>query len=348
MYHSFPRRKVEGGTDEKGLEILALICQFGLLLTPEIEKWVDNKMLPSKPEEYFVVSKRCCFTDISPSELKGHATYFGTFALEFEPRTLCDIGAIPVFYIPRISDSNGYGVGPALVTQLAHVQEVMQRLTSFRDFARDAGRQPDDPLWAFNSRDGGMTIRAINSGASFDIPREAIERAKTQKPDFVPPRIPSEGLSFGMNAGALLSLLNIMHWGLHAPDVLLGTIKALGNIFYSTERREDPLLSHYRQREWRVIGGVLKDQVAVTQPPPEAMKKRLLALDSAFFSRILDMPKGKSRLLDECEVYCRRHTGETVITMARRVIAPAAAIERAKSILARYSSKIDVVDIESL
>src|SRR5438105_2400298 len=99
MYHCFPRRREGRDDHSKGLAILELILEYGLLLTPEIEVWQDRKMPPSPPEEYSVVSKRCCFTEIAKKEVQRHATYFGQFGLEFETKALCDLGALPVFYI---------------------------------------------------------------------------------------------------------------------------------------------------------------------------------------------------------------------------------------------------------
>lgn len=103
MYHSFPRRRADGERDHgKGFAILELIAEHGLLLTPEIERWTDVKTAPSPPEEYIVVSRRCCFTELAPHEVPNHAERFGDFALEFEHRTLLDLGAMPVFYVPRM------------------------------------------------------------------------------------------------------------------------------------------------------------------------------------------------------------------------------------------------------
>ena len=346
MYHSFPRRRGVETNDAKSIEIVALICEFGLLLTPEIEKWVDQKISPGKSEEYIAVSKRCCFTELAPSELSKHAQYFGDFALEFEPRVLCDIGAVPVFYIPRVSDSNGYGVGPALVTQLAHVQELLDRINNFLQLAR--GSPPDAPLWVFPSPGGGLTIRVPRAQTGLEVPAALIARIKMQKPNFAAPNIPADGQPFNMTTGTLLSLLNILNWNLHSPDILRGTIKALASLFYSTERMDDPLLSHYQQREWRIIGGVLKDQVAISLPMTGALKARLIALDRPFFERQLSMPTGLSSLVDECEVFAKKTTGEPIMSLVHRVIAPARAIDKVREIVRKYSSMLEVAKLESL
>ena len=138
MYHSFPRRRDDDKDDRKGLVVLELIARFGLLLTPEIQKWRDHKIAPSQPDEYVQESIRCCFTELSENEVGQHARYFGNYALEIGYKVLCDLGAMPVFYIPRMSEYEDYGVGPALVTQLAQVGDLVSRIKMLKAFSYDA------------------------------------------------------------------------------------------------------------------------------------------------------------------------------------------------------------------
>jgi hypothetical protein len=115
MFHSFPRRGRNVDVNEKGLRILELVLEFGLLLTPEILTWKDHKTPPSPPEEYVQVGRPCCFSELDATEVPRHAEYFGRFALEYSHRTLIDLGAVPVVYIPTMSDFPGYGTVAALV-----------------------------------------------------------------------------------------------------------------------------------------------------------------------------------------------------------------------------------------
>jgi hypothetical protein len=102
FYHSFPRRrKDQRGEVQKGLKILELIRDFGLLLTPERTAWEYPHADGSPPRRMEMVQRRVCFTELSPRELSRHAKEFGHFALEFEVDTLKSLHALPVFYIPR-------------------------------------------------------------------------------------------------------------------------------------------------------------------------------------------------------------------------------------------------------
>jgi hypothetical protein len=71
-----------------------------------------------------------------------------------------------------------------------------------------------------------------------------------------------------------------------------------------------------------------------------------LELDPEFFGRELQLPTGKNTLVDECEVYSRKHTGEPVITLARRVICPRDAVDEATALLREMG--IPVVTFDAL
>ncbi len=347
MYHNFPRRRTTDDPVAKGLAILKLIVSNGLLLTPEVEHWRDSKTAPSPAEDYVAVARRCCFTELAEKEVLRHAEYFGSFALEFESRVLVDLGAMPVFYVPRTTGTDGYGPGPALVTQLAHVQELVSRINEFRRFAAIAADvQPAAPVLGVSDTRGGLVLSVPGLDITVIVPREIIDRARQVNPrfNFVPPATPQ---TFGLTAAALNSLLNLLHWGIHDPDVLTGTIKALGSLFYSTERADDPFLSHYRQREWRIIGGVRKNGREVSAPISEELRRALLELDAGFFGRTIYLPIGAKTLVDECEAFGGPSSVSPLVHAIRRVLAPASVLAGAAAIFAPHPG-VDVVAIESL
>jgi len=346
MYHSFPRRRSGEDSDTKGLSILKLIASNGLLLTPEIEHWRDSKTPPSPPEDYIAVSRRCCFTELAPDDLQKHAGYFGNFALEFDQRTLVDLGAMPVFYVPRTTGTDGYGPGPALVTQLAHAQELLARVTAFRKFSQAVGEMhPSAQILASAGINGGLVLGVPGSDVSYSIPADVVARAKKVNPsfDFVAPSSPTP---LGLTAGTLLSIFNLLHWGIHDPDVLTGTIKALGSLFYSTERPDDPFLSHYQQREWRIIGGMKRDGIPLSRSLPIEMRRALIDLDAPFFQWMLPFPSGSKALVDECEVFGFPQDGTSILSRVRRAVVPERAMNEAAAIL--HESGVEVVSLESL
>lgn len=348
MYHSFPRRRKNDVDGEKGLRILRLIAEHGLLLTPEILHWRETKADRTYPqEEYTQVSKRCCFTELSETELPRHAAYFGEFALEFDHRTICDMGALPVFYIPRMSSEDDYGVGPAIVTQLAHVQDLTSRLTAFKQFANAATvANPNARIGVVRANDGGYVLFAEHTEVELHLPKEIIAQAQRQNRDFAPPELPEGPASLGFNAQALLTLLNMLNWGLHDPGVLTGMVKALGCVIHPTERAGDPLLSYYQQREWRLIAGVLKDTSKVDKAVPQKLREELLDLDREFFGRELTMPQGKRMLVDECVLCPTTPSGSHVMRSARRVFCSTGKLKAVREIMTDHRN-IEVVSIDA-
>jgi len=342
MYHCFPRRRAVNDDGTKGLSILELIAHYGLLLTPEIVRWKDKKTPPSPPEEYIQVSRRCCFTLLPRSELEKHAEFFGPYILEFDCRTLCDLGAMPVFYIPRMSEYEDYGVGPAIVTQLAHVQDILSRIAVLRRLAKNsAALNPSLPIVGM-LKDDNFILQVVGTTLACTIPKGIIDRAKQSRPEFKLPEIPPDGASIGFNSGGLSNLFNFLTWGIHEPDVLVGVIKALGSLFYPTERRQDPLLSYYQQREWRLIGGLLHETVPVMETLSLELRRRLLELDTEYFGRQLDFPDGRKSLVDGCEVFSKKHTGEHVLSLSRRVICPNNKVKEVRALLGNFAN-IEVI-----
>lgn len=312
-----------------------------------METWKDRKSSPSPAEEYTVVSKRCCFTEIGQEELQRHSHYFGQFALEFETRVLCDMGALPVFYVPRTTDSDGYGPGAAIITQLAHVQELLERVAAFREFANSVGGpHPQSPLLVTRADDGGVVV-GIPDGLSLTIPGEIVARAAKVNPAFKL-EIPPGMVPLGLTAGTLMSIFNILHWGIHQPDVLTGTIKALGSLFYSTERAEDPFLSHYQQREWRIIANLKKDGVDVCRPVPSDLRRKLVGLDPAFFERVLTFRTGLAAIVDQSRIFSETSDGSRVGLFTRRVIVPSVVITEAQRILSSRKLDTEVVGLDEL
>ena len=125
----------------------------------------------------------------------------------------------------------------------------------------------------------------------------------------------------------------MLFWGIHAAPVLIGMIKALGNIIHPTERVGDPLLSYYQQREWRLVAGIVKGTQQIDTTLPKELRNALLDLDDDFFSRELVLPTGKNRLVDECMLYGNTPAGAHIMSVARRVFCPASHSAQAQALL---------------
>jgi hypothetical protein len=134
FFHSFPRPKKdepENATLDRGLKILPLMHQAGLVLAPEIVKW-NMSALGNK--DFSVLQRRASFTEFHLNELGAHSRVFGPIALSFDIAKLRGAGATPVIYVPQGSAENPlslialFCVNGAYHTKyvLSHLQQLKQ------------------------------------------------------------------------------------------------------------------------------------------------------------------------------------------------------------------------------
>ncbi len=95
LYHSFQRRDA-GKDNSRSLAVLRSILTHGILITPEIIDWRT-----SDGEGFQVAQKRLCLTSLEEGELGVHTKLFGPITLGFQRGLVEEIGAVPVFYVPR-------------------------------------------------------------------------------------------------------------------------------------------------------------------------------------------------------------------------------------------------------
>ena len=84
--------------------------------------------------------KRMCLTELRPQELREHSSHFGPFALEFALEEFLQMGGMPVFYLPAVPDvpRGNEGLGATLMTRLAEVNAILQRIEALADFGRQS------------------------------------------------------------------------------------------------------------------------------------------------------------------------------------------------------------------
>jgi hypothetical protein len=101
------------------------MVKYGLLLVPEKQQLGGIRLL----------QRRICFTALSPIELFAHAKDFGAFAIEFEPRALLALGALPAFYLPQ-KEGGRFDLGDAgsrLLKGFDWIEKVLGRLKDSKD-----------------------------------------------------------------------------------------------------------------------------------------------------------------------------------------------------------------------
>jgi hypothetical protein len=335
-YHSFPRRGRKTAEEiAKGLKILGSIVKSGLLLTPEKVEWPGEHRGPSKRAEPIVsFDRRVCFTHLHPSEILKHADHFGIFSVEFDNPSLRVLGAMPVFYVPVSEGYVGYeGLGVSIAARIADFQNLLERLETFRKVAL-ACPNPNAPVLLAPDGTGGILIGPAHPGApAAALPKDLMDKVRADKGDnewFSP----KTGIQLGLNNAGLHNLLQILTYGIQSFEIQLNNLRKFGGLFYPCERlnRGDPL-AYYQQREWRILGGLTKENVPGTRKPTDDEKARFLAIDSDFFGKQIELRSGPSRVVEECELLINLE-GKHPLAYARRVVCPKEVIGDVKGILA--------------
>jgi hypothetical protein len=326
FYHSFPRRGKKSASEENhGLDILRLITEFGLILTPEITSWEYPHADGSPSRKMQMAQRRVCFTELSPEELPGHAEEFGHFALEFEIETLKELGAMPVFYIPKGNESvRANSLGQTLVMQIVDAMCLIDRIARTKDL--------------INAKKAAFSHEEVEYG--FDNTRKKVNLDLKETEKFI------DGVTCAVTP----------------PHDLKFGLEGVLNFFYSADAdrtRENNVLKYYRQREWRIAANFARMGEELMGLPSVTLIDRLIALDSAFFERkfpkeqdILTNPslwgkKRGDRLVDWIYLY-QGIDDRHIVGAARRVIVPRVVVSSVRNILSHHPKAPPVIAIEDL
>ena len=312
FYHNFPRRGRDSNAEiAKGCKILSLICDAGLLLTPEVVPWSYPHANGAPPRQQQTIQRRICFTELAPSELSEHAKQFGHFALEFQVDTLKRLGAMPVFYIPQVTDGDTNGVtslGSTLVVQSIDAMILAMRFSEVK-----------------------RILDQFPVGERLDC-TFGFEKLKT----------------FNLHAEELRKFLDAFAYALTPPDMLEHALTGLLSCFYPADNlRDNQALAYYRQREWRIAWNFAVRGEEVMRVPSDQVVARLLEIDADFFGRNFETPRGTSQLARESWVL-PGVANKRIVELINRIIVPRAALEAAQAAIARVGASTPVVCIDDL
>jgi hypothetical protein len=312
FYHSFPRRGGNTANENaKGLKILSLICEAGLLLAPEVVKWSHPHADGTPPRDQQVIQRRICFTELAPRELSDHASVFGHFALEFDIHTLKRLGAMPVFYIPQATDEDTYGVtslGATLVVQAIDAMVLAMRIAGVKSLL-----------------EAPATEKEIDCIFGFTTPK-----------------------TFRLDVAETRKVLEAFTYAITPPDMLEQALTGLLGCFYPADNlRSNTALAYYRQREWRIGWNFAVKGEEVMRKPSEEMKARLLDIDPEFFGRDFPTASGPRQLASEALVFPGLG-GKRIIEMAHRIVVPRNALDETRSLIERFAPAVPIICIEDL
>lgn len=316
-FHSFPRIRAsdtQETTAAKGLHILELIKDIGLIAAPEIVEWhaplQDGSRRTIKYEQV-----RICFTELDESELPEHARRFGPFALEFETDRLRQMGALPVIYMPQpLSSGDLSAVGAALVMQFHHIEATLRLLETLR-----VSTNEDELL-------------AANPEATHVAPDCVMHLRNTEDDGGVTNE-------FSLPIGLVRDILSFIGFKNAPFSEMMNAIDYAKSLFYPTDDLiHDERLAYYRQREWRIGRGLSSAGAVHSRPLTEAEKQRVIDIDPRFWTTAIGTPP-RPRI--EMAHSIPKFGNSPVIEAISRFIVPAEAEQAARNL---FGDKVICMD----
>ena len=311
FFHSFPRPRGETVADamKKGLRVLELVMNFGLILAPETVVW-RLPQVDGTDREIEVEMCRICFTELGETELPAHSERFGAFALEFSISRLRQMRALPVIYMPQsVSADQGFSnAGSLLVAMLGHVKYTLDQLENLR--------RHTDEEWVKANVVGATSIQ---DDAVFDL-RNTNDSGSISATYKIPMNTTRDLLAF-------VGFQNAPMW------MLRNSLEFLENLFYPTDNEEsEELLVYYRQREWRIAPGLSVDGSTLERELTVEEKCRVIEVAPDFWTHEIRRRGISLRRIDAAKIIDHLD-GRPVHEQICSVIVPAGALDDAKRIV---------------
>ncbi|MBX5455077.1 MAG: hypothetical protein K6U10_14230 [Acidobacteriia bacterium] len=319
FFHSFPRPRPSDTPETlnaRGLAILRLIKDIGLIVAPEIVEWhVPLQGGTQRSIKYDQL--RICFTELHESELRQHAERFGPFALEFEIGRLRQMGALPVIYMPQqVSAGDLSAIGPTLVMEIHHVEATIRLLEQLRVKT--------------NERE----LLAANPGATHIAP-ECIVNLRNTDEDRTTTN------DFAIPIGAIRDVLSFIGFKNAPYAEMMNALGYVKSLFYPTDDAiHDEALAYYRQREWRIGRGLTSAGTVHSRSLTEVEKQRVIEVDPRFWTTEIGTPP--TRRIDKAHVIPQFGDGPVTDAISR-VIVPPAAVDDARQLFGDKVVSLDVL-----
>ncbi|MCL2443101.1 MAG: hypothetical protein FWD13_06490 [Treponema sp.] len=290
FYHSFPRPKKCQNNIEKGLRILNNFLKSGILLVPENVTYKKDKDEKRKtPEEYILTQRRFCLTQIDIKDLKDHQTNFGPFHIEFEDAAAYDLGAVPVFYLPRsetpTSEWSLKKLPGSFIFELYELQIMFNDIKEYVKMTKNADNNDTLNLKINNRAESkpkpySFNIKQLRDMLDmFTINFHPYSLEENDKRDVIEARM----------------------------DTMLGILQSICSLFYPTDndfKKNNGKLYYFRQREWRITSGLSVNGKPLDRMLDDDEKKVLLSLDNTFYNKKIWVANNleQQKLVDECTI----------------------------------------------
>jgi len=344
FYHSFPRPKLGQDSRQKGLKILESFLKNGILLVPETITYNWEKNDEEKTQEkYNVVQRRFCLTQIDISELMAHEKHFGNFHIEFMDKDVYTLGAIPVFYLPRaesdLSEWSLKKLAAGCIYGLNELQTLCGDIQNLAEMADNNRTQDEIYIKGKNWTKENPKVYTVNVKQLRNIL------------DMLTANLVPNSIAIDKGRSEIGARV----------DGLLGIIKCICSLLYPSDKDfggEHEDLYFFRQREWRIIGGISMDGEHLDRELNKSEKNFVLSIDPAFFGKKITYADRKEQsLLDGCTIMPsvlyeakldKSRKSKPVQDLVQRIIVPKTALKDAKVIAEKNNfDSSRVVDFET-
>jgi len=322
FYHSFPR--VRPGEDRQhviqiGMEILKAIRQIGLVLAPEVLTWKQS-LANGEYRTITIRQRRMCFTELARSEVPEHGKKFGPYALELGIDALRRLGALPVMYIPQhLKDDRQLStVGATVVAELADIKYTIGQLHQLSQLA--------DPSYLLNT---------VAKGSATSVAEDCV--LNLQNTDSAKNVV----ATYQVPLTTIKDILSYIGYRNAPFDLMIGVLSFVQSLFYPTDDQiHDSLLEYYRQREWRLVSGLVVGGTNQSRLLTETEKQTLVSLDARFWTKEISDDRESFRRIDDAMVI-QEFEGKHITDVISRVIVPPEAAEEAT---ATFGDKVLVLE----
>jgi hypothetical protein len=119
----------------------------------------------------------------------------------------------------------------------------------------------------------------------------------------------------------------------NAPfELMSGVLSLVQSLFYPTDDTiHDKLLEYYRQREWRLVSGLVLQGKPQSRPLTDSEKRDLLNIDNIFWSKELSDGKVLSRRIDDAAII-EMFEGKKINEMISAILVPSELYDEARAL----------------
>jgi hypothetical protein len=267
-------------------------------------------------DDRFFSQTRICFTLIAQDELPRHSVTFGEFAIGLNVDVARRLGAFPVFYINRPTaahhDEDFGEAGISLLNRLFELECILVDMAGLRNLAENSS---------------GRWLRLSDRKGWMGKPLGAAKKV--------------DGYTT-VHTRSLLSLFEHLTQGREAIDEYIGAIRTIFNLFYWTGSQANQIgneardeLKYWREREWRVIGGLSVSLGRNARQVTPAEANVLQDLNRPYFGERVTID-GIGRPLTELCLVVAEVDGKPIRDVIEDIIVPVGATDQAKMIAARW------------